>query len=108
MSTVVLAARIALSVVFLVAAAGKFIDLRGSRASLVGFGLPERAANVLGTVLPVAELAVAVALIPQPSAQWGAVGGRSCCSGSSAASRARWRGAKRRTAPASARSTRRR
>jgi peroxiredoxin len=75
MSTVVLAARIALSVVFLVAAVGKLSDLRGSRASLVGFGLPERAANVLGTVLPIAELAVAVALIPQPSAQWGAVGG---------------------------------
>jgi peroxiredoxin/uncharacterized membrane protein YphA (DoxX/SURF4 family) len=75
MSTVVLAARIVLSVVFLVAAVGKFMDLRGSRASLVGFGLPERAANVLGTVLPVAELAVALALLPQPSAQWGAIGG---------------------------------
>src|SRR4051794_31507071 len=74
MDTVVLAARIVLAVVFATAAVGKFLDLRGSRASLVGFGVPEGAARVLGTLLPVAELAVAIALIPRPSAQWGAVG----------------------------------
>ena len=74
MSSVVLAARIVLAVVFLVAAIGKFADLRGSRASLVGFGVPERAAAVLGTLLPVAELAVAVTPLPRPSAQWGGVG----------------------------------
>jgi len=74
MSSVVLAARIGLAVVFLVAAIGKFADLRGSRASLVGFGVPERAAGILGTLLPIAELCVAVALIPAATAQWGAVG----------------------------------
>jgi peroxiredoxin len=74
MSPVVLAARIGLAVVFLVAAIGKFADLRGSRASLVGFGVPERVAGVLGTLLPIAELCVAVALVPAASAQWAAVG----------------------------------
>ena len=38
------------------------------------FGMPERIAGVAGTVLPVAELAVAAALVFRPSARWGAVG----------------------------------
>lgn len=74
MDSVVLAARLLLAAVFVVAAVGKFLDLPGSRRSLVGFGVPEGVANVLGTVLPFAELAVAIALIPEPSAQRGAVG----------------------------------
>jgi uncharacterized membrane protein YphA (DoxX/SURF4 family) len=72
MDSVVLAARLLLAAVFVVAAVGKFMDLPGSRRSLVGFGVPEGLSNALGTVLPVAELAVAIALIPRPSAQWGA------------------------------------
>jgi peroxiredoxin len=74
MHSVVLAARLILAAVFVVAAIGKLADLPGSRASLVGFGLPQRASAVLGTLLPLAELAVAVALIAEPSAQWGAAG----------------------------------
>src|SRR4051794_6205708 len=74
MDSVVLAARLLLAAVFVVAAVGKFMDLPGSRRSLVGFGVPEGLSNIVGTVLPVAELAVAIALIPRPSAQWGAVG----------------------------------
>lgn len=74
MDTVVLLLRLILAAVFVVAAVGKFIDLRSSRESLVGFGIPERPAAFLGTVLPFAELAVAVALVPRPSAQWGAAG----------------------------------
>jgi peroxiredoxin/uncharacterized membrane protein YphA (DoxX/SURF4 family) len=74
MDSVVLAARLLLAGVFVVAAVGKLVDLPASRRSLVGFGLPERAANVFGTALPFAELAVAISLIPRPSAQWGAVG----------------------------------
>jgi peroxiredoxin len=74
MDSVVLAARLLLCAVFVVAAVGKLLDLDGSRRSLVGFGLPERAANAFGTALPFAELAVAVLLIPRPTAQWGAVG----------------------------------
>jgi peroxiredoxin len=74
MDEVVLAARAVLVVVFATAAIGKLLDLAGSRASLVGFGVPERLAAYLGTALPFAELAVAIALIPRPTAQWGAVG----------------------------------
>ena len=74
MSSVVLAARLLLAAVFAIAAVGKLIDLRGSRASLVGFGVPQRPAAILGTVLPFAELAVAIALVPASTALWGAVG----------------------------------
>ena len=74
MDSVVLVARLVLAAVFVIAAVGKLMDLPGSRRSLVGFGVPEGAANVFGTALPFAELAVAIALIPEPSAQWGAVG----------------------------------
>ena len=74
MDTVVLAARAVLIAVFVTAAVGKLLDLRASRASLVGFGIPERPAAILGTLLPFAELAVAAALIFRPTAQWGAIG----------------------------------
>ena len=106
MSTVVLASRVGLAVVFLIAAIGKFADLRGSRASLVGFGVPERAAGVLGTLLPVAELCVAVTLIPVPTAQWGALGALILLLGSSAASSSRCGAERLLTATASARFTR--
>jgi peroxiredoxin/uncharacterized membrane protein YphA (DoxX/SURF4 family) len=74
MDSVVLAARLVLCAVFVVAAIGKLIDLPASRRSLVGFGVPERAATILGTALPFAELAVAIALLFEPTAQWGALG----------------------------------
>jgi peroxiredoxin len=74
MDSVVLAARLLLCAVFVVAAIGKLVDLEGSRRSLVGFGVPQPLANVFGTALPFAELAVAILLIPRPTALWGAVG----------------------------------
>lgn len=73
MSSVVLAARLLLAAVFAVAAVGKLLDLRASRASLVGFGVSKGLASVLGTALPFAELAVAIAIVPQGSARWAAV-----------------------------------
>jgi uncharacterized membrane protein YphA (DoxX/SURF4 family)/thiol-disulfide isomerase/thioredoxin len=68
----VLSVRCALGIVFLVAATGKLLDLEGSRRALEEFGLPARAARLGGAVLPVLELAVAVALLIRPSARWGA------------------------------------
>jgi peroxiredoxin len=50
------------------------MDLPGSRQSLVGFGVPQRASNVLGTALPFVELMVALALLFQPTAMAGAIG----------------------------------
>src|SRR2546426_6052808 len=75
MDTALLALRLALALVFATAAAGKLLDLPGSRAAVRDFGVPARIASVAGTLLPFAELAVAIALIPAGSAQWAALGG---------------------------------
>ena len=72
--SVVLGVRLVLAAIFFVAAIGKLLDLPSSRQSLVGFGVPQRAASILGTMLPAAELAVAIALIPPASARWAALG----------------------------------
>ena len=73
MDTAVLVARLVIAAIFLIAAIGKLLDLQGSRRSLVEFGVPARAASIGGTLLPLAELAIAIALIVQPWAQWGGV-----------------------------------
>src|SRR5205085_9532659 len=74
MSVVVLFARLLLAAVFLVAGLAKLADLAGSRQALRDFGVPAQLATPFGTLLPLAELAVAVALVPTVSAWWGAVG----------------------------------
>jgi methylamine dehydrogenase accessory protein MauD len=73
MDGVLLAARLILAVVFGVAGVAKLLDPGGSREALRGFGLPERLAAPLAALLPLAELAAALALIPVASAWWGAV-----------------------------------
>src|SRR5436190_2204396 len=73
MDTVVLVIRIVLAVVFATAGVGKLRDLQGSRKSLQEFGVGERLARPVGLLLPLAELAVAIALIFRPTAQWGAL-----------------------------------
>ncbi len=72
MDALLLTARCILGVVFLVAAAGKLFDLTGSRQALEGFGVPTRWARLAGPALPVAELAVAAALLVRPTAVIGA------------------------------------
>jgi hypothetical protein len=62
-----------LAAVFVTAGVGKLLDLRGSSRALFGFGVPERVAAIGGPLLPVAELATAIALVLRPSARWGAV-----------------------------------
>lgn len=74
MASILLGVRLMLAAVFAAAAAGKLLDLPGSRKALADFGLPVRVASIAGLVLPLAELAVAIALIPAPSARWGALG----------------------------------
>jgi methylamine dehydrogenase accessory protein MauD len=64
--------RIGLAAVFLVAAAGKQADRAGSRRSMLEFGLPEGLTTWLVHVLPLAELGVAVTLIPASTARMGA------------------------------------
>ena len=52
----------------------KLADLAGSLGAVVGFGVPERLAGVVGVGLPVCELSVAVALLVSGSARFGALG----------------------------------
>jgi peroxiredoxin len=73
-STVVLFARVALAVVFALASAAKLADLAGSRRAVRSFGVPAALAGVAGTLLPLAELALAGGLIVSASARWGALG----------------------------------
>ncbi len=74
MDTVALLARVALALVFGLAGVAKAADLRASRHTVEAFGLPRSVADVTGTLLPIVELLVAVALLVQASARWGAVG----------------------------------
>src|SRR5713226_2622846 len=74
MDIVLLLARLLLAVVFVVAGLAKLVDRAGSRQALIDFGVPARLVTPLAVLLPLAELAVAVALIPTASAWWGALG----------------------------------
>jgi peroxiredoxin/uncharacterized membrane protein YphA (DoxX/SURF4 family) len=74
MDGVLLIARLLLAVVFVVAGLAKLADRAGSRQALLDFGVPARLVAPLAVLLPLAELAVAVALIPTASAWWGALG----------------------------------
>ena len=65
-------ARLLLAAVFAVAAIAKLADLRGSRRSLKGFGVPDRLVSPLSILLPAAELAIAAALVPGASARYAA------------------------------------
>jgi uncharacterized membrane protein YphA (DoxX/SURF4 family)/peroxiredoxin len=75
MGTFVLAVRVVLAVVFVTAGVAKLLDLRGSRKALQDFGVPRRWVRAGAVLLPLAELAIAVALLFPPSARWGAVAG---------------------------------
>ena len=73
MSIVLLLTRVLLALVFL-AGFAKLADLAGSRQALRDFGVPAALASPFGVLLPLAELAVAVALLPVATAWWGAIG----------------------------------
>lgn len=74
MHTALLAARIVLSGVFVLASLTKLADLRGSREAVAGFGVPVRLAGPVGTLLPIGELVVAIALLPARTARIGGLG----------------------------------
>ncbi len=74
MDTASLIARLLLALVFVVAGVAKLSDRKGSRQAILDFGLPAALATPLGVLLPLAELAVAAALIPTATAWWGAIG----------------------------------
>ena len=73
MGTFAIGVQVLLAAVFATAGAAKLLDRSGSQRALVGFGVPETPAAALAVALPLAEIAVAVALVLRPSARWGAV-----------------------------------
>jgi thiol-disulfide isomerase/thioredoxin len=74
MDILLIASRAVLALVFAVSAAGKLADLAGSRRAVAGFGVPARLATPIGTALPLAEIALALLLLPAATAWWGALG----------------------------------
>jgi len=74
MDAALLLARLVLAAVFALAGVAKLLDLEGSRKAVIEFGLPAGLASPLALLLPLAELGVAVALIPASSAWLGALG----------------------------------
>ena len=66
--------RLGLAAVFALAAFGKLGDRAGTRAAISAFGAPARIVRPLAVVLPLAELAVAAALLVPSTARAGAIG----------------------------------
>ncbi|MCA1683942.1 MAG: hypothetical protein LC708_02280, partial [Actinobacteria bacterium] len=73
METALLGVRLLLAAVFAVAGVAKLADLAGARRALTEFGIPPRAAGPFGLLLPLAELTIAVSLLPKGSAWYGAI-----------------------------------
>jgi peroxiredoxin len=73
MDTLLVAAQLLLAAVFAVAGVAKLLDLNGSRRAVLDFGVPAPAARIIGTALPVAEIATAVGLLFVPTARWAAL-----------------------------------
>ena len=74
MDTALLVSRLLLAVVFVTAGAAKLADRAGSRQAMIGFGVPARLASPFGTLLPLAEIAIAIMLISTTLAWAGAIG----------------------------------
>jgi thiol-disulfide isomerase/thioredoxin len=74
LNTMLFTARLLLVVVFAAAGLAKLADRGGTKQGLIDFGLPASLATPFGVLLPLAELAVAAALIPASTALWGAGG----------------------------------
>ena len=73
--TLTVLGRLALAGVFAAAAVGKLADRRGGITAAEGLGVPPAMAHGVAAILPVAELAVAAALLWVPTAGLGAAAG---------------------------------
>src|SRR5687767_13877500 len=69
-----LVARLLLAGTFALAGVAKLLDRSGSRRSLADFGVPAALIAPVSIALPLAEVAVALALLTQSFAPYGAVG----------------------------------
>jgi uncharacterized membrane protein YphA (DoxX/SURF4 family) len=73
MSGLLLAARLLLAAVFALSGAAKLLDRAGARRAAHEFGVPERLAQPVATVLPLVELAAAAAFFAPTTARGGAL-----------------------------------
>jgi len=74
MDVALLICRVALALTFVTAGLAKFADRAGARQAMTDFGVPTELSPAVATLLPVTELAVALALIPRPSAWFAGLG----------------------------------
>ena len=74
MDLALLCGRILLAAVFAVAGVAKLLNPAETRKTIAEFGVRPILVNSLGSLLPAAELAVAVFLLAAPWAWWGALG----------------------------------
>ena len=81
LEALLLGSRLIVGAVFLVAGLAKLVDRAGAARAMRDFGVPAPLAGPLGRLLPLAELALAPALLSATTAWWGAwVRSGSCCS----------------------------
>lgn len=73
MDPLLVLARVVLSLVFVVAAVAKLLDQKGTRHAAAELGVPNVLVATTAVLLPLVELAVAVALLPVGSASRGAM-----------------------------------
>lgn len=62
--------RLAVAVVFAVAAFGKFTGRQEAREAVAAFGVPEHRVGIVAWALPCVEAAVAIAVLPSATAVW--------------------------------------
>ncbi len=75
MEIILLIVRIFLAAIFTLAGVGKLLDLEGSEKAVKDFGVPNNLAKSFAVALPVAELIIALLLLPVSTAWFGAIGG---------------------------------
>ena len=73
MDSFLVGAQFLLAGVFALAGTAKLFDLTASRRAVIDFGVPQWAGRVVGTLVPLAELAIALTLLFHPTARWGAL-----------------------------------
>ena len=73
MRFVLVAIRLSLAAMFLVAAVGKLRDRSGSQQAVADFGVPARYASSGAVALPIGELLITVGLLLDPTSRLGAL-----------------------------------
>src|SRR5437016_2784888 len=74
MDVMLLSIRCLLASIFFLAGAAKLVDIKGTRQTIIGFGLWPSFAPALSVLVPLAEIAVACAMLASRAAWWGSIG----------------------------------